>query len=173
LEVIGVELAIIIGCVLTLLAIERVITTHTTTKSRVLIARATKPPARQAIGTESIIGDSSRVAVTHDDSERALTARLLAGELHPATYRSGMAALAATEQRVSGVSPLRSPAADRHSQELLGTAMPGLPQATLFAAVALAHTGATVEDLTRLLELTTAQSLRVVVTTTGNADHQT
>ncbi len=168
------ELAVIIGCVLTLLAIERVITTHQkTAKSHALIARTAERPARQAIRTESIIGDSPEVAATYDDAERALTARLLAGELRPATYRGGMAALAATEQRASGVSPLRSPAADRHSHELLGTAMPGLPQATLFAAVALAHTGATVDDLTRLLELTTAQSLRVVVTTTGNADRRT
>jgi hypothetical protein len=62
---------------------------------------------------------------------------------------------------------------DRHSYELLGTATPRLPRATLFAAVTRAHTGATVEDLTRLLELTTARSLRVVITTTGNADRQT
>jgi hypothetical protein len=153
------ELAVIVACVLALLAIDRVITTH---------QKATKSRAM----TESITGNSPQIVVTYGDAERSLTARLLAGELHVATYRSGMAALAATEQQVSGVSPLRSPAADRHSHELLGTAMPGLPQATVFAAVALAHTGATVEDLTRLLELTTAQSLQVVITTADNTDRR-
>jgi hypothetical protein len=167
------ELAIIIVCVLTLLAIENFITTHQkSTRSDVLMAGTAKRPGQQAIRTESVIDESPQVAVTYDDAERALTTRLLAGELDPATYRGGMAALAATEQRVSGVHPLRMDAADRNTLEQLDTTMPGLPQATLFAAVALAHCAATVEDLTRLLGLTTAQALRVVTTTAGNADRQ-
>jgi hypothetical protein len=166
------ELAIIIVFVLTLLAIENLITAHQKTKRNHVLTAGTERPVKQAIRISPAIEGTPQVAVTYDDAERALTARLLSGELDPATYRGGMAALATTEQPMSGVGPLRVVAADRHSREQLGTAMPGLPEATVFAAVALAHTGATVEDLTRLLELTTAQALRVVITTAGNADRQ-
>jgi hypothetical protein len=167
------ELAIIVGFVLTLLAIDNFITTHQqSAKSHFLTAETAEQGRPRAIRTEPIIDDSPQIAVTHDDAERTLTARLLTGVLDRATYRGGMAALAATEQQVSGVSPLRMVAADGHLLEQLSTAMPGLPSATLFAAVALAHSGATVEDLTRLLGLTTAQALRVVITTPGTADRQ-
>lgn len=163
------DLVITIVCVLALLAIDSFIAAHQKrARSHVLMGTTGQRPIR----TESIADLSSQIAATYADAERALTRRLLAGELSPATYRGGMAALAVTEQRVSGVRPPRMDAADRHSLEQLSTAMPGLPQATLCTAVALAHCAATVEDLTRLLELTTAQALRVVATTAGNEDHQ-
>jgi hypothetical protein len=163
------DLVIIIVCVLALLGIDRFFVAHQKrARSHVLMGTAGQQPIR----TEPIVDLSSEIAATYADAERALTDRLLRGELSPATYRGGMAALAATEQRVSGVHPLRMDAADRNTLEQLDTTMPGLPQATLFAAVALAHCAATVEDLTRLLGLTTAQALRVVTTTAGNADRQ-
>ena len=105
--------------------------------------------------------------VTHADAECAMTRQLLGGRLKPADYRDAMAALAATEEQVTGVDPLRLIAMDDDSLEQLrqlAIAMPALPRATLAAAVALTRNGATVEHLIRLLGLTNAQSVRVIIT---------
>jgi len=61
---------------------------------------------------------------------------------------------------------------DRDSFEQLrrlAIAMPTMHHATLSAAVALARNGATIEQLIRLLGLTNAQAVRVIITTADTA----
>jgi hypothetical protein len=154
--VIKVELVIIAGFVATLLMIENLITRQSTRRRKKYapILPALRNPAVPSVG--------------YADAEGVLTARRLAGKIDRTAYRDGLAALAALEQRSTGVSPLRMVALDQGSlAELgrLGTGMPELAPATLFAAVSLAHNGATVEDLTRLLGLAPSQALRIVTRT--------
>jgi len=100
--------------------------------------------------------------------EQALKARLLAGQLDPELYRDGMAAIASTVSRTAaGFDESPSPTPDSGSLRLLAAALPELPTTTVRAAVDLAQLGASVEDLVRLLDLTSPQALRVIVATTG------
>jgi hypothetical protein len=102
---------------------------------------------------------------TFEDAERELTSWLAAGLLSPGDYRETIAALAATDQRVTGVNPLALLRLGREALDRLKAAMPSVPRSTLFAAIALAQDGATVESLMRLLGLTNAQAVKVIMTT--------
>ncbi|HEX9335056.1 MAG TPA: hypothetical protein VF892_04190 [Pseudonocardiaceae bacterium] len=169
-EVIEVSLAIMVVGVLALLTIENL-----------LIARASR---RRKASARAFVPTTTRAApavhdepggLAYDDAERAMTARLLAGQLDPANYRDAMAALAATEQRTTGVDLVRLVAHGRGSSgqvAQLRVAMPALPPATIVAAVALAHNGATVANLMRQLRLTNAQALRIIITTATNGDRR-
>jgi len=168
--VIEVSLAIMVVGVLALLTIENL-----------LIARASR---RRKASARAFVPTTTRAApavhdepggLAYDDAERAMTARLLAGQLDPANYRDAMAALAATEQRTTGVDLVRLVAHGRGSSgqvAQLRVAMPALPPATIVAAVALAHNGATVANLMRQLRLTNAQALRIIITTATNGDRR-
>lgn len=124
---------------------------------------------RRQKSVEPVITPVPRGPLAYDYAERALTIRLLTGVVGPADYRDAIAALAATDERVTGVNPLRQITLDQQSLDQLGIAMPSVPRSTLLAAVALARNGATVESLTRLLGLTEAQSLRIIITAVGNS----
>lgn len=154
-------LAIVFVAILALLGIDRVITRHGTRRDRATAHAAPLPAGVLA------------TTVTSDAAEQALTTWLFAGRLDRVDYRETMAALAATERRMTGVDPLPLIAMDRNGVghvRRLGIAMPTVSRAALFAAVALAHNGATAENLTRLLGLTEAQAAHVI-TTTGLPDH--
>lgn len=102
-------------------------------------------------------------------TERALTARLLAGVLDGASYRDRMAEVASTVDGTgSGRDALRVLSLDMSSLELLGHLGPSLPElepATLCAAVNLARYGAGVDDLVRLLGLSYPQAVRISAAT--------
>lgn len=108
-------------------------------------------------------------------TERYLTARLLAGTVDPADYRSVMA-------RIASVVDDRQPADEVRRATRLGygflavarslsRVLPELSLETVTVAVNLARFGATVEDLTRLTGVTAAQALRITVATPGSPDH--
>jgi hypothetical protein len=161
-----VELAIVFVSVLALLAIENLVT-RWSDRRRKELARMVVPatPAAQAV---------PRGELSYEGAERALCRQLTAGQLDRADYRDAMAALAATDQRVSGANPLATMAIGHQSRDQitrLRAAMPAMAPATIFAAVALAHDGATVENLMRLLGMTNAQALRVIITTATD-NHQ-
>jgi hypothetical protein len=160
-----VELAVVFVSVLALLAIEHLVTRRSDRRLRDL-ARVVMPTVTKAAPS----GERS-----YDIAERARSRRLVAGQLDRTDYRDAMAALAVTDERTSGFNPLRLMTISHESRDQitqLRAAMPALAPATVFAAVALAHDGATVENLMRLLGMTNAEALRVIVSTVTDNHRQ-
>jgi hypothetical protein len=157
-------LAIVAVCVMVLLVIENLASRRSTRQHREM-ARMIMQPDPGATQDE----------LAYDNAERELTTRLLAAQLTQHDYHDGMAALSAADQRTTSLAPPRLAVLSRDSRIQLadlGAAMPAVPPTTIFAAVALASNGATIDNLMRLLGLTNAQALRVMVTTAANGDRQ-
>jgi hypothetical protein len=153
------ELAIIAVSLLALLAIENLVTRRSDRYRKELVY-AVMPTA---LATQA----APHGEPSFDSAERALSRQLVAGQLDQADYLEAMAALATTDQRRTGFDPLRMMTIGNESRDQIAqlrAAMPTTAPATIFAAVALAHDGATVENLMRLLGMTNADALRVVVT---------
>ncbi|HEX9335926.1 MAG TPA: hypothetical protein VF892_08565 [Pseudonocardiaceae bacterium] len=153
------ELAIMFVSLLALLAIENFVTRRSD-RYRTELVHAVMPTAPTAQA-------APRGELSFDGAERALSRQVVAGQVDRADYRDAMAALAATDQCRTGFHPLRTMAIGNESRDQIAqlrAAMPTMAPATVFAAVALAHDGATVENLMRLLGMTNADALRVVVT---------
>ena len=102
--------------------------------------------------------------ISFDDAERTMTAYLLAGLLSNTDYRDTVAALASTDQRLTGSNPIDAIMPSPESLDRLSAALPAVRRTTLSAAVALAQHGGTVDSLTRLLGVTDAQAIQIVTT---------
>ncbi|WIX98332.1 hypothetical protein QRX60_30215 [Amycolatopsis mongoliensis] len=105
------------------------------------------------------------------EEERALTARVLAGELTRSSYRDAMARLAEADgHHDEDVAMLLwrarlGPAGDDGPRDLLdrlGTTLPGVLPGILCSAAVLASTGAGVDDLMRTFPLTRVQARTVI-----------
>jgi len=92
--------------------------------------------------------------------ERLVTARLLSGQLDPGLYRDCVAAIASTVDRVDHSWTIGT--TDDDAVDRLSAALPDVSPDTVRAALELAQLRAGVEDLVRLLHLTTPQALRII-----------
>lgn len=105
------------------------------------------------------------------EDERALTARLLTGELTGCGYRAAMARLAEADDRHDENLAMLlwrarlGPAGDDGPHDLLdrlGATLPGVPPGVLCSAAVLASTGADADDLIDTLPLTRVQARTVI-----------
>jgi len=150
--VIRVELLIVVGCLAVMLTLES------------FLARRRRRRNVHEITLPADAVPGSATMISFDDAERSMTAYLLAGLLSRADYRDTIAALASTDQRLTGSNPLDTIMPSAESLDPLSTALPAIQRPTLSAAVALAQHGATVDSLTRLLGVTDAQAIQIVTT---------
>ncbi|MBE1494014.1 hypothetical protein H4696_001114 [Amycolatopsis lexingtonensis] len=107
------------------------------------------------------------------DQERALTARLLSGQLAQDGYRDAMARLAAGDRDRAGDDDVAlllwrarlGPAGDDGARDLLdrlGATLPGVLPGVLCTAAVLASTGAGTDELMRTLHLSRVQARTVI-----------
>jgi len=150
--VVRVELLIVVGCLAVMLTLESFLARR---RRRRNVHEITLP-AGAVPGSETMI--------SFDDAERTMTAYLLAGLLTRPDYRDTVAALASTDERLTGSNPLEAIMPSPESLERLSAALPAVRRTTLSTAVALARHGATVDSLTRLLGVSDAEAIQIVTT---------
>jgi hypothetical protein len=150
--VVRVDLLIVVGCLAVMLTLEW------------LLARRRRRRDVHQITLPAGAVPESATMISFDDAERAMTSYLLSGALTRTDYRDTVAALAGTDERLTGSNPLDAIMPSAESLDQLCAALPSVRRSTLSAAVALARHGATIDGLTRMLGLTDAQAIQIVAT---------
>jgi hypothetical protein len=150
--VVRVELLIVVGCLAVMLTLES------------FLARRRRGRNVHGITLPATAVPESATMISFDDAERTMTAYLLAGLLTRPDYRDTVAALASTDERLTGSNPLDAIMPSPESLDRLSAALPAVRHTTLSAAVALARHGATADSLTRLLGVTDVQAIQIVTT---------